>query len=904
MIVFNSKAQPLHFIVNDTILYNIYSEHSLAEVYDSLLEGAPINATDIEAYSFGRDYETTRWAPESVQAGPEAPERWHSSSTRARERDYYAENPTRETDLEDIRDWRQHLYEDPDWERIARLFEGIFDDEDNYTSGRFTEVDTPDREDLIRHIADALGIPPQLALDTSVPTAEKIKLGRDMQRVFFLFAENGHNAATWNYIPSIDAVKFFSALSPYEKRLIAGENYCPTTLLNNAYLYRQAHPNAVITRDVAFGTTESGLHAVDENYLSELKKKFEDKYRRAPRVLREYAQAQIAAGCADPDDIVAEFNLNSLSKVAQSQSPVLLALSSHIDFSQCKKDTPAFLAANIAVKDLHTLIADGFGEWFSAHKNEPWSVIEECLHQYAKRPFLWEQDVSAQDMLNKTKFALALEDKANYESAYDYRFADNRVAIAGRDIVVSQGNLKMYMLKADDLRNYTVGYDTNCCQRWNQAGGACVWKLTTDPFAAVVVIEREGQDILAQAFVWTDELKSTFVFDNIEFANDDVVASYAGLISDYVAALPYTNVHMGTGYVAGRYRTWGSPLAEHPRMQANMPTTLNSQRIYSDYKSSARIFKDRTGLKQGLRPGLCEVTHDDTWPATEWDIFAGSGKGAVLLNHNEIPLETKLRFAQTDVVFDENDTELRDLAFKYPVIFQFRDDIPEAWQRAFLEQEQNYKVLAYFTAPIREIRQIVIAADPDRVKDYPNAELEDWRQAILDKPSLVTDYPGYPDALPRELSVAAITNGGDDILPLIPTAHLDEDMIARAVHRNPRAILAFEGSALPLWIDAVSQQPYLISQLSAVPPELGQAAVAADPAAVLFWTDAPDEVIAECVSRMPSLVRNYPWSEAARHAAIVADPDIIAYMRGATEEEIELANRLRAADGGLSAGGA
>ena len=89
-----------------------------------------------------------------------------------------------------------------------------------------------------------------------------------------------------------------------------------------------------------------------------------------------------------------------------------------------------------------------------------------------------------------------------------------------------------------------------------------------------------------------------------------------------------------------------------------------------------------------------------------------------------------------------------------------------------------------------------------------------------------------------------------------------------------------------------------------MPPELGQAAVAADPAAVLFWTDAPDEVIAECVSRMPSLVRNYPWSEAARHAAIVADPDIIAYMRGATEEEIELANRLRAADGGLSAGGA
>lgn len=145
------------------------------------------------------------------------------------------------------------------------------------------------------------------------------------------------------------------------------------------------------------------------------------------------------------------------------------------------------------------------------------------------------------------------QDIGMFEADYDYRFSDNRVEIAGKDLLATdpKKHLRAYILAADDPRNFTVGYSTCCCQHYGDAGESCTAAATQDPHSGIWIIEntRSGK-IEAQAWVYEDTDRDIFVFDNIEFANDQEVESYKDILGAYVNALPHRNVHMGMGYNA------------------------------------------------------------------------------------------------------------------------------------------------------------------------------------------------------------------------------------------------------------------------------------------------------------------------------------------------------------------
>ena len=88
-------------------------------------------------------------------------------------------------------------------------------------------------------------------------------------------------------------------------------------------------------------------------------------------------------------------------------------------------------------------------------------------------------------------------------------------------------NILCLSLQKDDYRNFTIGYDTNCCQHYGSIGGECLPCYCHDPYAGAVVIVKNSQmygdkwltgGAIAQAFTWVDNDKSTIVFDNMEFA--------------------------------------------------------------------------------------------------------------------------------------------------------------------------------------------------------------------------------------------------------------------------------------------------------------------------------------------------------------------------------------------------
>ena len=255
-----------------------------------------------------------------------------------------------------------------------------------------------------------------------------------------------------------------------------------------------------------------------------------------------------------------------------------------------------------------------------------------------------------------------IDEARSFEQAYHYHFSDNCIAIRGKEICVTSGPLKMYMLSADDYRNFAVGDWTSCCQHWGGAGESCCWKYTSDPFAACVVIEKNGK-VVGQAFVFTDEIKDTFVFDNMEFANDSDVANFKNIISTYVEALPYSNVHLGAGYTVAELLSMGKSISQAKATMAGMPTTTGNLKeqqpsvyhshngyaaqmidshpenyparcdVYSDYHPNARVFKKDGAMY--LTKGTGVITYGEVEP-TPWDALRDS-PAKFVLNDYDIP---------------------------------------------------------------------------------------------------------------------------------------------------------------------------------------------------------------------------------------------------------------------------
>lgn len=116
------------------------------------------------------------------------------------------------------------------------------------------------------------------------------------------------------------------------------------------------------------------------------------------------------------------------------------------------------------------------------------------------------------------------------------------------------------VLRKDDPRGMTIGYDTGCCMTLNGISDSCIKAGYAKPSYGFFALYRDGR-LVAQSFLYTnqDREESALILDNIE-ANQgrdmgQVVSRYNQFFDNYLQTqlrrnfgTRFTKVHVGTGY--------------------------------------------------------------------------------------------------------------------------------------------------------------------------------------------------------------------------------------------------------------------------------------------------------------------------------------------------------------------
>lgn len=367
-----------------------------------------------------------------------------------------------------------------------------------------------------------------------------------------------------------------------------------------------------IIADVSSGRPLEPYRSPDELRLSSL---FDQRFKYTPRVIHTLAALCNGSGksaCAvlSPERIVSDFNRARISDIASFINPgiALIAL-------ECQTELLPKPVRDIIYTYSTPETASGVIENFdiiASKKNWDRSLLRTVIsniNKFDQASLEKIKDMKSADFYRILDNTRACMDRASYEEKYRYSFNDNRVDIPGKDTMAidKKHHLRAYILAPDDPRNFTVGYLTDCCQHFDGAGEDCTYAATSLGNSGIWVIEdtKTGK-IEAQAWVWTDSnarspegkddpAQAIFVFDNIEFANDQKAESYAGLISAYASALPQLDVHMGTGY--NTISDIGERLGTDEVM-ATPPCYVDPESVYgdvidtyTDYNENARVLK-------------------------------------------------------------------------------------------------------------------------------------------------------------------------------------------------------------------------------------------------------------------------------------------------------------------------
>lgn len=560
-------------------------------------------------------------------------------------------------------------------------------------------------------------------------------------------------------------------------------------------------------------------------------KLFKDMFKgHAPKVLFEYMYAQFQANKINPDtatekqikDIVEKFNQKNVALVAKYKSPILFALADKINYNEIKEDYIQALAIFVSYNQIQNFINKGFVEWFKENKDTNISNFVEML-ELSDRIQKFDSKKSAKELTTEILMGSAIKDCKAMEQKYGYKFSDNEIAIRGRHVIAKEGKMKMYMLPADDYRNFTVGDATDCCQHYGGAGESCVWKYTTDPFAACVVVERDGK-ILAQGFVWTDEAKDTLVFDNVEFADDRKVSQFTSIFAAWAKAIPYKNVHVGTGCNSGM-RTWGKGVT----FGADIPTTLDGtnksygRHIYTDYRSSdARSIK-ANGQMQIKETTAVKVTTKPDEP-TKWDDLARP-EIAFLLNDWQTPIEERMAFARDFLNEQTPEIQMRAVQKNINAIKAIENPTEEVQLYVVRQNPKNAELIQN---PCTQVQELLIQNNPEYIRNVSNPTESMQRIAVeynglllskIENPSplivrLAVEQNGYAIRFvnnPDEETQLAAVRSNAKVVSLIhnPT----ERVLRQAVRRDPSVVALLEHPTRAIELEAVELDPNVINSL-------------------------------------------------------------------------------------------
>lgn len=632
----------------------------------------------------------------------------------------------------------------------------------------------------------------------------------------------------------------------------------------------------------------------------------------APRVLAEYMYAQLSAKSINPSRatneqlrIIAEkFDQKNIQLIAKYKNTALFAMADKLKFSEMRTDhiqVIATYADKIKIKDL---VNKGFPEWYMAHKDTNTSDLVQLFENQHKIS-RFDVDLSARQIIVRENNKKGMEDCREFERSYNIHFADNELAIKGRNIVAESGNMKMYMLPKDDYRNFTVGYDTNCCQHWGNAGESCVYKAVTDPFAGTVVIEKNHK-ILAQAFVWTDESKDTFVFDNMEFANDGQVASYMSLIAGYCEAMPYKNIHMGMGY-----NTLGNGIGKpaNAEEEATLPTTIawNPKRtswangrkdVYSDYHitdggSKARVLKRNGRTYISKTAGVRVIVRPDE--PTRWDLLARP-ETAFMLNDYHSTIDERLRFANLLHGNPDLQTQMEAVQKDPKLIGVIANPLPEVQVYAI---NQDRSVAHMIKNPCDEVQVILIGDDPNYIR-HVTAPSETVCIGVLKKNGLLLEdimkkvrsgeipMPGI-----RVFETAVNQNGY--AIRQVPMEFQNENLQLLAVTSSPKVVSLLVNPTETVQRTAIDANPDVIGLMESPSPEIQTYAIDKNPSLINSIENPCYEAVKLAIQKNGLNIRNYQNAyPELRAIAISQNPFIVSngVLKNVSDEEYLQAARI------------
>lgn len=582
----------------------------------------------------------------------------------------------------------------------------------------------------------------------------------------------------------------------------------------------------------------------------------------APRVLAEYMYAQaLCLGKTVSElteeeirNIASKFDQKNVSKIVKYKNFALFALADKLNFAEVRMDHMEALAVYSRPEEFQAFLKKGFIEWYKENLNTPTSDFIELI-QKQRNIQEFKKGKSAKELIFDITQSRGLSESKLMERKYGYKFDDNETAIRGRHIKVQDGKMSMYMLDSKDYRHFTVGYDTHCCQHYGDAGESCVYKATTDPFASTVVIERDGK-ILAQGFVWTDEAQDILVFDNIEFAEDRQVAQFSDIIAAWAKAMPYKNIHVGTGY-NNTMMSWGKEAID----KAILPTTIDGKRVtswgngncYTDYHvrgfdsgNMARMIKNNGQLLIKCNRQMRITSRPDE--PTKWDILARP-ENAIWLNDWETPIDERIHFAEEFLNNPTPELQMKAVS-KNPSCIKFIEAPAEEVQLYVIRQ--NPKLAVLIQNPCEAVQKVLMDIDVNYIRKIQNPSEEMALKAVTQN-GLLLECLQHPS---EQVINAAVSQNGYAI-KFIPNP--SENVQLLAVHANPKVVTLIPHASDAVKSLAVRNDPRVLQLMDNPSEDLQMIGVEADPYIINDIKNPCENAVKKAIQKNGLLIRNFQF---------------------------------------------
>lgn len=889
MILYNEKEKQGKYVLSDSMLLVINSPLPIEVIYDKLRNGEEINdeILKINAYTIGDG----KIRMEDNDIDEEA-----SFSNIKIGKNIFLTGD----DLENLESFsKKDVYiREPLFSMYER---SIFGAKEDIKKLPFDLKKPQHREVLRKHIALSSSCMPTLIDDLDLGLEEIKKLSISGGK---LFRDYGKGCVTKdNPLPTKEEINIYNGMNEYEKRLVGAMEIHPSKVIE----LKQALNGAVLTNDVyrkfSFfkGDVDKLMSARVEYAKPDLVRKFEDEfknqgYRQSPRVLKEFIQGMKDLYGLKGEDFTSEkitemvkkfdlkrfqTKLDNKMTVASSKNPSLIAMTTELNTNDIPQQLLRAMSVYIDQHNAKVLYDKGIVDWIKSNKN---TNVSDFIEMIDSSDIIknFDPKKSANELKKSLDVELGNRDAKLFEQKYKYKWSDNEIAIKGRHLVVEDGDYRMYMLAADDPRNFVSGYDTCCCQRWDNgnyhaggknykvqvlqnpptpsqnAGGSCVYKLTSDPYSANVVIEKKSTgEIVGQSFVWVDVPNDTFVFDNIEYANDGNSGKYVNIIGLYSKHIPYSNVHLGMGCNANQKL---NGVGQEVKVEAKMPTTLDNTHIYSDYhKATAKLIKGIDGRtkqstmrKYPLDESRCHITTAPDEP-TKWDELA-NGTFSFLLNDCGTSIEQ--RFAMVEE-FKNNPSDALQLQVvqRDPrAILALENPSVELQMYVF---ERNPEIAKMIENPCEELQVKILAEDPDYLRKHNGLSDNIICGVLSTNGTLISCIE--KERITPAMCEAALKNSGYS-WSLIPYEMKNEELAKITVKSSPKVLSLMEPEFITQEVQLIAarKEPSVVL-LTNCGVQAQMAAISRKPDLILQLKNPTPPVVRVAIQKSPTLIRKFQY---------------------------------------------